>query len=677
MTPTRGRVSWVALLVLAAGWGGAAMFGWPPAPAHAQSGIDFTVEVASTTATVTANTGVPNELVSLKLWYRDERDRIIECGDSGADVDVELTTDAQGVATYVSTDPAVTETYGATGCLTLRGIEHWASSEPLFSISPPFSEIALRVGLPTQPITINYRGDASNRYTLEAAQGATITVADSTYAAGRAYAFRESGEPLAAGSITMTLTPSKTSNVGFTVRRDAAPFRGHALTVSRHIPAGTPAPTPTVWPEYASEVDLRVEGGPGQIVATFEMCCHRTYLLELRDIRTQAKLLQWSYVSTANGQQYIAPPAVFGNLDAGTEYGICLYVVDRLTGSPGSRSAYSGNYLCSTATTNFPTPTPPVPTPTTRVELEATVTPTPLPAAVPANLFRTPTPVGGVVRTPTPAPTAQPPPLPTPTPWGETLFYTNTVPNWETAPQVAETADGKVEIRVQWTGVAEADYYELLITDGSTVGRTEETNGAVERTHSWRAPASSDASRVRVRAVQKGSAIFRHRLQRGQQPRGDPLRTVGVQPIQRRTTDFDQYHEHGAGICANQTWRRDGECRPAPRRATGGIRVLDRRAVGNGGALDRLGIRAGFMAVGLCGGYGSGDRRRREGDRGGSGTVAVRGWRVLLFRDVVRPGRRDGGTGVARAVFAAGAGRIHGLHLGARARLGRMNKRAR
>ena len=98
----------------------------------------------------------------------------------------------------------------------------------------------------------------------------------------------------------MTLTPTKTSNVGFTVRRETAPFRGHALTVSRHIPAGTPAPTPTVWTEYANEVDLRVEGGPGQIVATFEMCCHRTYLLELRDIRTQAKLLQWSYVSTAN-----------------------------------------------------------------------------------------------------------------------------------------------------------------------------------------------------------------------------------------------------------------------------------------------------------------------------------------------------------------------------------------
>ena len=54
-------------------------------------------------------------------------------------------------------------------------------------------------------------------------------------------------------------------------------------------------------------------------------------------------------------------------------------------------------------------------------------------------------------------------------------------------------------------GVAEADYYELLITDGRTAGRTEETNGAVERTHSWRAPASSDASRVRVRAVQKGA----------------------------------------------------------------------------------------------------------------------------------------------------------------------------
>ena len=409
------------------------------------------MEVASTTVTATADTGVPNEGVSLKLWYRDERDRIIECGDSGADVDVELTTDAEGAVSYVSTDPAITETYGATGCLTLRGVEHWASSEPLFSISPPFSELDLKVGLPTATITINYRGDASNRYTVEPAQGATITVETETYAAGRAYAFRESRQPLAAGSITMTLTPTKTSNVGFTVRRETAPFRGHALTVSRHIPAGKPAPTPTVWPEFASEVDLRVEGGPGQIVATFEMCCHRTYLLELRDIRSQAKLLQWSYVSTANGQQYIAPPAVFGNLDAGTEYGICLYVMDRLEGSPGSRSSYSGHYLCGTATTNFPTPTPPIPTLTPRVELEATVTPTPLPAAAPANLFRTPTPVGGVARPPTPVPTAQPPRLPTPTPWGETLFYTNTVPAWETAPQVMERADGKVEIRVQWT----------------------------------------------------------------------------------------------------------------------------------------------------------------------------------------------------------------------------------
>ena len=96
--PTRGRALWVALMFLAASGAGSAMFGWPPSPAHAQSGIDFTVEVASTTATATANTRVPNERVSLKLWYRDERDRIIECGDSGADVEVELTTDAQGNA---------------------------------------------------------------------------------------------------------------------------------------------------------------------------------------------------------------------------------------------------------------------------------------------------------------------------------------------------------------------------------------------------------------------------------------------------------------------------------------------------------------------------------------------------------------------------------------------------
>ena len=503
--PATGRASWVALAILMAVWGGGAMFWSAPEPVLAQSAIDFTVEVDSSTVTATANTRVPNETVSLKLWYRDESNRIITCGSSGPDVDVELTTDAEGVVSYTTTDTAITETHGATGCLTLRGIAHWASSEPLFSISPPFKDIALRLGIPSETITVNYRGNSGNRYVLQAEQGATITVNGTDYAANRSYTFSESGQELAAGSITLRLTPSKTSNVGFTIRRDTSPFNGHALTVSRHIPAATPAPTPTVWTEYADQVDLRVEGGPGQILATFEMCCFRTYLLELRDIRTQAKLLQWSYVSTAIGAQYISPPAIFGNLDAGTEYGICLYIVDRLSGDPGSRSEYSGHYLCRSVATDFPTPTAPVPTPTARLELAPTLTPTPLPAAAPASLFRTPTPVGGLVRTPTPVPTAKPPPLPTPTPWGETLFYTNTAPAWETSPQVMQAEEGRVEIRVQWTGVAEADRYELLITDGRTAGRTEETTGAVERSHSWKAAVSSDASRVRVRAVKRGA----------------------------------------------------------------------------------------------------------------------------------------------------------------------------
>ena len=202
------------------------MFGWPPSPAHAQSGIDFTVAVASTTATATANTGVPNERVSLELWYRDQRDRIIECGDSGADVEVELTTDAEGTLSYVSTDPAITETYGATGCLTLRGVEHWASSEPLFSISPPFSEMTLRGGVahPTDHNQLSGRrvepihgpsGAGSDYHSrgqyLRRRPGNTLSV--------------RVGQPLAAGSITMTLTPSKTSNVGFTVRRETTPFK--------------------------------------------------------------------------------------------------------------------------------------------------------------------------------------------------------------------------------------------------------------------------------------------------------------------------------------------------------------------------------------------------------------------------------------------------------------------
>ena len=163
--------------------------------------------------------------------------------------------------------------------------------------------------------------------------------------------------------------------------------------------------------------------------------------------------------------------------------------------------------FAATGTTDFPTPTPPVPTPTPSCGVGAhrnshTVAERPRRS----NLFSTPTPVGGVgedADTRTHGPTAtgsrrrrrgeKPCSIATP------------CPLWETSPQVKQTADGNVEIRVQWTGVAEADHYELLITDGRAAGRTEATNGAVGRTHSWKAPASSEASRVRVRAVKKGA----------------------------------------------------------------------------------------------------------------------------------------------------------------------------
>ena len=502
-------IRWAATAAFALAWASIATGGpLAPEPTYAQSTIDFTIEVSGSTVTVEAYTGFPDETVRLKLWYREagEDDVIYACDHTGREeIDVELQTDAGGWLDYTATNAAITEANGVDGCVTARGISHWAGSIPLISISPALDTIDLRIGVPTEEITITVRTDSSDTFSLQATRGASITVDDRTYTGDSSYSVSRRSNSATNDTVVFTVTPRRTTEVGFTVWRVHAPFQNYRITQSRNIPTGTPVPTPTVSTDYADEVDLRVESGPGQIVATFEICCFRTYLLELRDIRTQAKLLQWSYVSEGTGSQYIAPPAVFANLDSGTEYGVCLYTLERSAGGPGSRSQYSGNYLCYSATTDFPTPTPPVPTPTAAMTDDPTPTPTLLPAGLAPNLFRTPTPVGGVVQTQTPVPTAEPAPLPTPTPWDETLLYTNTAPGWETAPQVKETIGGNIEILVQWTTISDADYYELLITDGFMAGRTDRSADAVLREHTWMVIPSSEPSRVRVRAVKQGS----------------------------------------------------------------------------------------------------------------------------------------------------------------------------
>ena len=487
----------------------------PPTPASAQSTIDFTISVSGNTATVEADVLFANEEVDLTLFYRTAHDsdrsgRIYVCTNTDDDLETTLTSDANGDITYTVTDSAISETYGVTGCITVRSIVHWASSVPLITVTPDFSTMDLQLGLPSQTITVTGRinGGSTNSFRIQAGRGATITITsvanNPSYSGDSIYSF-DIFQTAPGNTMTFTVTPNRTSDVGFSVWRHNIPFQNHRQTFTRSLPAGTPVPTPTVSTAYANEADLRVEGGPGQITATFEICCFRTYLLELRDIRSQAKLLQWSYVSEANTAQYIAPPAVFSNLDSGTEYGICLYTVERQSGSPGSRSAHSGEYLCYTATTNLPTPTPAIPTPTPVETAIPTITPTALPGATLPHLFGTPTPIGGVVRTATPVPTAGPTPLPTPTPWDEVLLYTSTAPAWEASPQVQQMANGEVEILVQWTGIAEADYYELLITDGHMAGRTDRSADAVLRQHRWSVKPSDEASRVRVRAVKEGS----------------------------------------------------------------------------------------------------------------------------------------------------------------------------
>ena len=165
------------------------------------------------------------------------------------------------------------------------------------------------------------------------------------------------------------------------------------------------------------------------------------------------------------------------------------------------------------------------------------------------------------MRTPTPIPTAQPPPLPTPTPWGETLFYSNNVPALGgRSPGDGNSRRERVLIRVQWTGVAEADHYELLITDGMTVaGRTEETNGAVERAHSWRAPASSDASRVRVRAVKKGAPYSATVSNVDNNRVVIPSGQTAYSPFSAEQLISTNITSMVLSGCANQIWRRDGQ----------------------------------------------------------------------------------------------------------------------
>ena len=66
------------------------------------------------------------------------------------------------------------------------------------------------------------------------------------------------------------------------------------------------------------------------------------------------------------------------------------------------------------------------------------------------------------------------------------------------------TGDGEARITVQWSPVSEVNYYELFIVDGDRPARMESTTNITLRQHSWLASASSQATRVRVRAAQQG-----------------------------------------------------------------------------------------------------------------------------------------------------------------------------
>ena len=351
------------------------------------------------------------------------------------------------------------------------------------TISPEVDNLRLNV---SSDYTLTLVGAVGDVWTVRPLTGTTMTHEGAQYnvASPLTYTMKSESDDL---SISLLVTDYTGAGV------KVINAQNEERVYSSVVGYPTPEPSPTISSGFASEVKLHVTGGPTQVTAVYRGTGNREYRLELRDLGTQAVLSSRTSVISGSSYTYVSP-VVFAGLQAGRVYGVCLTVYG------GDRaSSYNDRWLCYTAATTLATPEPLPPTPVSPTVAPANPTLTPLPMAAPGNLFGSPT------ATPqSPPPPISTPPVPTPTPWAETLLYTDVTPVWETQGLVELNGDGEARITVQWSPVSAASYYELFIVDGDRPARIESTTNITLRQHSWLAPVSSQATRVRVRAAQQG-----------------------------------------------------------------------------------------------------------------------------------------------------------------------------
>ena len=432
-------------------------------------------DVGTTTATLTSNVGLYDRSYETGYLYYQ--------ADSGPDT--ACTQASSNTLSLSGLTQGQTYTYSAWTSSTCSGnsLVNTTLTTIAATISPAIDTLGLNV---SSAYTLTLGGALGAVYTVQPLAGTTMTYGGTQYTAASplTYTMQSQSDDL---SISLLVTDYTGAGIKVINAQNAE----QVLATTLGYP--TPEPSPTVSTAYANEAKLHVIGGPNQVVAVYRGRGNREYRLELRDLGTQAVLSSRTSVISGSSHTYVAP-VVFSGLQAGRVYGVCLTVY-----GGDSPSTHNDKWLCYTATTGLATPEPLPPTPVPPTAVSANPTATPLPLAAPGNLFGMPT----VTPEPPPPPTSTAP-APTPTPWAETLLYTDIKPVWETQGLVELTGDGEARITVQWSPVSEVNYYELFIVDGDRPARMESTTNITLRQHSWLAPVSSQATRVRVRAAQQG-----------------------------------------------------------------------------------------------------------------------------------------------------------------------------
>ena len=432
-------------------------------------------DVGTTTATLTSNVGLYDRSYQTGYMYYQ----------ADSDPDTACTQASSNTLSLSGLTAGQTYTYSAynrSSC-SGNGLVNTTFTTKAGTISPAIDTLGLNA---SSDYTLTLGGAVGAVYTVQPLSGTTMTYGGTQYTTASPLTYTMQSE---SDDLSISLLVTDYAGAGFRVINANNAEQVFATTLGYP----TPAPSPTISSAFATEVTLHVTGGPTQITAVYRGIGNREYRLELRDLESQAVLSSRTSLISGSAWTYVAP-VVFAGLQAGRVYGVCLTVYG------GDRhSTHHDKWLCYTATTGLATPEPLPPTPVPPTAVSANPTSTPLPLAAPGNLF-------GMARV-TPEPPPPPistPPVPTPTPWAETLLYTDIKPVWETQGLVELTGDGEARITVQWSPVSAVNYYELFIVDGDRPARMESTTNITLRQHSWLAPVSSQATRVRVRAAQQG-----------------------------------------------------------------------------------------------------------------------------------------------------------------------------